>query len=353
MADELPHLNGARPLRVVQWATGNIGTRSLRNIIEHPGMELAGVYVHSDNKVGRDAGEVCGLDPVGIAATNDIEQIVALTPDCVLYMQQWCNFDDICRLLAAGINIVTTRVEFHHPRTLDPGIRARVEDACRRGGSSIYSTGSSPGFITEALPLVLLSLQRRLDSLVIDEFADLGQRDSPDLLFNIMGFGRAPVEFGPERLAHIRAGFASSLGLLADAIAMPLDDFEVTGEVAVASKPVGIAAGVLEAGTVGAQRICVSGMKNGRPLLQIRLNWYCTREIDAPWDLRDTGWRVQVQGDVPLDVGITFPVKLEDIAATTPGYTAHRAVNAVPVVCAAPPGIRTTVDLPQVIARLG
>jgi len=346
-------MSGAPPLRVVQWATGNIGTRSLRNIIEHPGMALAGVFVHSQDKVGRDAGELCGLEPVGIAATHDIAQIIALRPDCVLYMQQWCNVDDICRLLEAGINIVTTRVEFHHPRTLDPTVRARVEAACRRGGASLYSTGSSPGFITEALPLVLLSLQRRLDCLTIDEFADLGQRDSPDLLFNIMGFGQAPVEFGQDRLAHIRAGFAASLGQIADAIAMPLEDFEVTGEVACVSEPVTIAAGVLAAGSVGAQRICVAGMRNGRAVLQIRLNWYCSRQIDAPWDLRDTGWRVQVQGDVPLDVGITFPVKLEDIAATTPGYTAHRAVNAVPMVCAAPPGIRTTVDLPQVIPRLG
>jgi 2,4-diaminopentanoate dehydrogenase len=341
------------PLRVVQWATGNIGARALRALIEHPGMTLVGVYVHSDDKTGKDAGELCGLGPVGISATNDIEEIIALRADCVLYMQQWCNVDDICRLLAAGSNIVTTRVEFHNPRMLDPAVRERIETACSLGGTSIYSTGSSPGFITEAVPLVLTSIQRRLDCLTIDEFADLSSRDSPDLLFNIMGYGKPPAEFGEQRLAHIKAGFTSSLSLVADAISMPLDSFEVTGEVATARNSVSIDAGVIEAGTVGAQRITVAGMRNGRPLLRIRLNWYCTKDIEAQWDLRETGWRVLVEGDTPLDVNITFPVPLDAMAATTPGYTAHRAVNAVPVVCAAPPGIRTTVDLPQVIAALG
>lgn len=345
-------MTGTPPFTVVQWATGNIGTRSLRTLIEHPLMKLVGVYVHSDSKAGRDAGELCGLEPIGITATNDIEKIIALRADCVLYMQQWCNFDDICRLLASGSNIVTTRVEFHCPRMLDAALREQVEAACREGGTSIYSTGSSPGFITEALPLVLTSIQRRLDCLTIDEFADLSSRDSPDLLFNIMGYGQPPADFGEQRLAHVRTGFAYSLQQLADAISMPLDTIDVFGEVAIARNTVRIDAGVIEAGTVGAQRITVSGMRNGRPLLRIRLNWYCTRDVDANWDLSETGWRVLVEGDAPLDVSITFPVSLDAMAATTPGYTAHRAVNAVPVVCAAPPGIRTTVDLPQVIANL-
>jgi hypothetical protein len=342
-----------RPLRVVQWATGNIGTRSLRAVIEHPGLELVGVCVHSNEKAGKDAGELCGLQPVGVIATNSIEAILALHPDCVLYMQQWCNVDDICQLLAAGCNIVTTRVEFHHPRTLDPAVRAQVEAACQRGNSSIYSTGSSPGFITEAVPLVLTSIQRRLDMLTIDEFADLSRRNSPDLLFNIMGYGKPPTAFGEESLAHIKAGFAASLGQLADAISMPLDDFEVSGEVATARHDVTIDAGVIPAGTVAAQRITVAGMRNGRPLLIMRMNWYCSKDIDKDWELGATGWRVQVEGDTPLDVTLRFPMPLEEFAATTPGYTAHRAVNAIAVVCAAAAGIRTTVDLPQVIAELG
>jgi 2,4-diaminopentanoate dehydrogenase len=339
-------------LRVVQWATGNIGTYALRGVIEHPEYELVGLYVHSSSKEGQDAGSLCGVDPVGVAATRDIDSIVGLGADCVLYMPAACDFDEVCRLLESGANIVTTRGEFHRAESLEPAVRAQVEDACKRGGTSIHSTGSSPGFISEAVPLALASIQRRLDLLRIDEFADLSSRDSPDLLFNVMGFGKDPSRFDQRRWAHGAASFGPSLSLVADALSRPLDSVESTGEVAVVPHQVSIAAGTLDAGTVGAQRMTVSGLRGGRPLLQFRANWYCTTELDPPWDLRATGWRIVVDGDAPLDIEITFPIPLDRMAATTPAYTANRAVNAVPFVCAAPPGIRSTLDLPHITPTL-
>ncbi len=340
-------------LRVVQWATGNIGTYALRGVIEHPDLQLVGLYVHSAEKDGCDAGSLCGLGPVGVAATRDIEQIVGLGADCVLYMPAACDFDEVCRLLESGANVVTTRGEFHRPASLDPAVRERVEDACKRGGTSIHSTGSSPGFISEAVPLVLSSIQRRLDGLTIDEFADLSTRDSPELLFNVMGFGKDPSRFDQRRWAHGAAAFGPSLALVADALSLPLDSVESGGEVAVAARPVEIAAGTIEAGTVAAQRMTVSGLRGGRPLLRFRANWYCTTELDPPWEMRATGWRIVVDGDAPLDIAITFPIPPERVAATTPAYTANRAVNAVAAVCKAPPGIRTTLDLPHIVPTFG
>lgn len=339
--------------RVVQWATGNIGTRALRAVVEHPDMELAGVYVHSPGKAGRDAGELCGLGPIGVAATDDPDAIVALGADCVLYMPRALDPGDVCRLLAGGTNVVTTRGEFHHPASMDPALRERVEVACAQGGASIHSTGSSPGFITEAVPVVLTSIQRRLDGLTIDEYADLSRRDSPALLFEIMGFGKPPAAFDERRLSHGRTSFGPSLRLLAEALALPLDDIEAGGEVATAARTVDIAAGRLEAGTVAAQRLTVAGMRDGRPLLRFRASWYCTTDLDPAWEVRPTGWHIDVEGDAPLDVDLRFPVPIERMGDVSPGYTAHRAVNAVPVVCAAAPGIRTSVELPQVIATLG
>jgi hypothetical protein len=339
--------------RVVQWATGNIGTRSLRSVIEHPGLELAGVYVHSADKAGRDAGELCGLDATGVLATTDVDEIVELGADCVLYMPRALDADDVCRVLAAGTNVVTTRGEFHHPPSMKPELRERIEAACAEGGTSIHSTGSSPGFISEALPLVLTSIQRRLDCLTIDEFADLSQRNSPGLLFDVMGFGRPPAAFDERRLSHGRVSFGPSLRLLADALGVPLDDVEASGEVAAATRTVEIAAGTLEAGTVAAQRLTVAGMRDGRALLRFRATWYCTAELEPAFAARPTGWHVTVEGDAPLDVALPFPVPIERMGEMSPGYTAHRAVNAVPVVCGAPPGIRTTVDLPQIVAALG
>lgn len=340
-------------LRVVQWATGNIGTYALRSVIEHPGLDLVGVYVHSDAKAGRDAGELCGIVPVGVAATRSVDEIVALGADCVLYMPAACDVDEVCRLLASGANVVTTRGEFLRPESLEPAVRERIEAACAEGGTSIHSTGSSPGFITEAVPLVLSSLQRRLDGLTIDEYADLSQRDSPQLLFDIMGFGKPADLFDQRRWAHGRDAFGPSLRLVADALGMPLDDVESGGEVATARGPVRIAAGTIEPGTVAAQRMVVSGLRSGAPVLRFRATWYCTADVDPAWDVRDTGWHLSVDGDAPLEIDIRFPVPLERMGAVTPAYTANRAVNAVPVLCAAGPGIRTTVELPHVVAALG
>jgi 4-hydroxy-tetrahydrodipicolinate reductase len=339
--------------RVVQWATGNIGLRSLRAVIEHPGLDLVGVYVYTDRKAGRDAGELCGLGPTGVVTTRDVDEIVALKPDCVLYMADRPDIDVLCRLLESGANVVSTRSEFHRPASIDGDVRARLEAACEGGGSSLYSTGSSPGFITEALPLVLTSIQRRLDRLTIDEFADMSSRNSPEMIFKLMGFGSDPSTFDPRRWSHGAASFGPSLNVLADALRLPLDSVESTGEVAAARHTFEIAAGTVEAGTVAAQRMIVSGLRNGEPLLRFRANWYLSTDIEPAWDLRESGWRVLVEGDAPLDVSITFPVPEESYAAMTPGLTAHRPVNAIPYVCAAEPGIRTTVDLPQIIAHLG
>lgn len=341
-----------RPLRIVQWATGNIGTRSLQGVIEHPALELVGVYVYAPDKVGRDAGDLCGLAPTRVVATQRVDEIVALEPDCVLYMPRSCDFDQVCQLLASGANVVTTRGEFHRPESLDPDIRSKVEAACRSGRASIHSTGSSPGFITEAVPLVLTSIQRRLDRLLIEEYADLSQRNSPDLLFNIMGFGQSPDRFDAARGEYLKASFGPSLELLAEALSMPLESVEASGEVATTTRNVTIAAGSLESGTVGGQRMTVSGMRAGRTVIGFRSVWYCTTDLDPAWDLRATGWHVSVQGDAPLEVDLNFAVPLERMAALSPGYTANRAVNAVPYVSAAAPGITTSLDLPQIVADL-
>lgn len=339
--------------RVVQWATGNIGSRSLRAVIEHPRLELAGVWVSGEGKAGRDAGDLCGLGPTGVIATSDIGAILALEADCVLFMQQGCDVEAISALLEAGTNVVATCGEFHHPPSMDPAVRERVEAACVRGGTSIHSTGVSPGFISEAVPIVLASLQRRLDRLRIEEFADLSSRNSPELLFQLMGFANDPSSFDPGRWAHGAHAFGPSLRLVGEALGMPVDSVESTGEVATARRDVQIAAGTVPAGTVAAQRMTVSARRGGVTLISFSATWYCTTEIDAPWDLRPGGWRVIVDGDCPLDVDIRLAIPLEHMAETTPGYTANRAVNAVPFVCEAPPGLRTSVELPQIVADLG
>jgi 2,4-diaminopentanoate dehydrogenase len=336
--------------RVVQWATGNIGTKALRGVIEHPDLDLVGLFVYSEDKAGRDAGELCGAGRVGVAATRDVGEIVSLGADCVLYMPSATDVDDVCRLLRSGASIVTTRGEFASAETMAREMRDRIVTACHEGSSSIHSTGSSPGFISEAVPIALTSVQRRFDGLTIEEFADLSSRDSPDLLFGIMGFGTTPDAFDDGRWAHGAAAFGPSLRVLAQALSLPLDDVVGTGAVAVAARPLEIAAGRIEAGTVAAQRMVVTGIRHGAPLLRFQATWYCGADLQPAWPVRETGWHLLVEGDAPLDVDIHFPVSDDRYASVSPGYTANRAVNAVEAVCAAPAGIRTSVELPQIIA---
>lgn len=332
------------PLRIVQWATGNIGARSLRHVIDEPRFELVGVVVTDPAKVGVDAGTLSGTDPTGVLATDRLDDVVAAGPDCVLYMPRHPDLDVVCTLLAAGTNIVTTTGIGTHPTSMDAEVRARLEAACVAGASTLFATGSSPGFITEVLPFALATIQRRVDGLVIDEFADLSRRDSPGLLFDVMGFGRPPTT-DPARAEHLGASFGPSLRAFADTVGLSVDTVVARTEFAVASRRLEIAAGAIEAGTVAAQRHVVACVGDGVDRVVFRANWYCSSEIDPAWDLLETGWRVQLAGDAPLSLDVRLDVPAASMAQTTPNYTANGAVNAVEAVCAAPPGIASAAEI--------
>ncbi len=292
---------------------------------------------------------LCGEGQVGTEATTDRTAILALGADCVLYMPRAADVDDVVALLERGTNIVTTCGEFSdRGRPLGEERRARVSSACTRGNSSLYTTGSSPGFITDALPYALLSLQRHVDTIEIDEYANLSRRDSPHLLFEIMGFGRPLETYDSRRAGYLRDAFEPSLGALAAAAGRPVDEWSCTGEVAAAVRTTRLAAGELPAGSIAAQRTTIIGRSEGADIVRFSPTWYCTAEVDRAWELRPTGWRVRIRGDAPLDVELAFPIPVEDLGELTPAYTANRPVNAIPYVCAAAPGILSTVDLPPI-----
>ncbi|WP_395336698.1 dihydrodipicolinate reductase [Novosphingobium sp. BL-8H] len=339
-------------LRIVQWATGTVGSAAMRAVLTHPDMELVGVKVYSPGKEGMDAGELCGMEPTGITAVRDRESILALKPDCVLYMPEHTDYNDVCALLENGINISSTRAEFFHPGSMDPAIRARIEAACTKGGATLHSSGSSPGFITEALPLVLLSLARRLDLLTIDEFANCIDGCSEEMLINIMGFGETPQAFAQRPFYERDEVFNHSLRALAQALGIVIDRFEVTSEVALARRPVKLHKSTIPAGSVAGQRMTTTGYCDDRPVMRFRCNWFVTEDLEPGWDLRSDGWRVMVEGDTPLDISIGFPIPQAERQATLPNLTAHRPVNAIPAICAARPGILTTAELPTILPRL-
>src|SRR5262252_2330254 len=149
-------------LRVVQWTTGNVGKQSAIAIARNPGLELVGCYAWSRDKVGRDVGKLCGLDPLGVIATDDVDALLALRPDCVVYTPMWPSIDQLVQILEAGVNVVTTAA-FINGRRLGPE-RQRLVEACERGGSSLFGTGISPGW-AELLSIVLAGLSDRIDKI--------------------------------------------------------------------------------------------------------------------------------------------------------------------------------------------
>lgn len=340
-------------LRVVQWATGTVGAFALRAVIEHPDLDLVGVRVFSSAKDGLDAGDLCQLPATGIKATRNMDAIVALRPDCVLYMPDRTDIDDVCRLLESGVNIVTTRPEFFNPDLMDVSLRERVETSCLSGGASIHATGSSPGFITETLPIAFASLVRRLDFLSIEEFANCREGCSEEMLTDLMGFGETPEQFA-QRHSPEHVVFEHSLSTLAVAFGLMIEGFETTIEPAFCRTPTRLHKSAIAAGTVGGMRVAITGMRGGKPIMRFRSNWFVTTDIDPEWEFFGSdGWRVVIEGDTPFDITVRLPMPIEDKLRASGRYTAHRPVNAIPYVVAAAPGIVTSNELPQVIVRLG
>jgi hypothetical protein len=334
-----------RRYRVVQWATGHTGMHALRNIIEHPQFDLVGVYVYSDAKVGKDAGELCGLEPIGILATRDIDEIIATKPDCVMYMplMDHHSIDDMCRILESGSNIVTSATYFHHSRSLDPDVRQRLEAACERGQTSLYDAGGAPGFIGEVFPLAATMMERRLDLYSVVQYANVSKRKSPEMIAQWFGGDPDKVDL-TLATGHMLPTDGASLRQLADGLSAPLDDMTTSASVAVATKTFKIGEQTIKAGTVGAWQMKVTGIRGGKPFLEFSRTMYVTKDLDPDWKVGDTGWRVTIEGDAPMYIDIAFPSP-EIYHPISAGYNAHVPVNSITAVCDARPGLLTTAEL--------
>jgi hypothetical protein len=344
-------------LRVVQWATGAVGRHAIRAVTAHPNLELAGAYVYSPDKAGRDAGELAGIDRLGVTATSDRDEILAVGADCALYMAQGemnpaGALDDICALLAAGTNVISTAVTaLIYPASMGQETVDRLASACRAGGTSFHGTGIEPGWAAEVLPLTMSALFERVDSLLVQEILDYTSYASRDMLVDIMGFGLppdAPVPLSIPELAG--SAFRAPLMLVADGLGAVIDHFTYDRQVAVAAAPFDIAACHIAAGTVSAQRFSATAVVAGRPALTVE---HVTRVGDgeAPDWPTGRGWKVTVEGSPSMVLDARIAVHGEDENDQGCLGTAMHAVHAIGPVCAAEPGIRTFLDLPLLRGR--
>ena len=342
------------PYRVVQWTTGNVGERSVRAVIANPDLVLVGCYAWSPDKVGMDAGELAGIDPVGVAATDDIEALLSLRPDCVIYNPKWPDVDHLVRILESGVNVVTTAA-FITGHALGDG-RKRVADACVHGKSTIFGSGMNPGF-ANLLGLVSAGICDRIDSITVTESVDSTGYDSADTERSV-GYGR-PID-DPELPALVERGtavFGDAVRLMADALGLELDDVTCEAEFAQTTEHLDLGSWSIDAGCVAGVAASWKGHRNGRAVVNLRVRWRKGQYLEPDWKV-EHGYIVDIKGQpcvrtkVEILPGPDFVAKsFADYMALGMIITAMPAINAIPAVCAASPGIVTYTDLPLVTGR--
>lgn len=346
----------ARRYRVIQWATGLVGQEAIKGVVAHPELELVGCWVHSDSKVGRDAGELAGIDPIGVAATNDVDAICALDADCVVYAPLLADEGEVVKLLESAKNVVTPVGWVYpapdHPRTKE------IDAACRRGGVTLHGTGIHPGGITERFPLTLSALCRDIRHVRMEEFSDIRNYPADLVVREVMLFGKPPeVAAQSPMLQVLSNGFLQSLHMVAVALGFRLDEHTLTRhEMAVATRPIDSPVGVIEPGTVAAQRFSWEGTVAGRTVITVRVNWLMDDgHLDPPWTFGDGGQRFEVAFDADPPLAVTFhglhPPAIGHDAWLGLVAPAMHCVNAIPYVVAAEPGIKTYLDLPLIAGR--
>ncbi len=346
------------PYRVVQWATGAVGRESLRGILDHPELQLAGVKVYSDDKHGVDAGDLVDRQPVGIAATTDIAEVLAGGVDCVLYTPRTPSVDDVCRILSSGANVVTTAFAFH-PASTEPADRERLLDACRTGGSSLHGTGLNPGNLGAVLPLAMAGMCRSIERVTVQERADWSMYDSVDITFGQMMFGADPADVTPDApsLRYTSDLFQQQVWLLGEALGAGLDEVSTELDVVPASEDREIFGRILKAGTVAGQRWRWTGRRAGQAIIQVETLWVVGERQPKHWPTPQHGWTITIEGTPSVQAHVVTlasfvrDVPISDHVQSASVATAMQAVNAVPAVCAAAPGFVTMADIPFVWNR--
>ncbi|HEY0960016.1 MAG TPA: hypothetical protein VGE05_12200 [Novosphingobium sp.] len=336
--------------RVVQWTTGQVGSVAIRHFITNPAFDLVGVYVTDPAKVGRDAGELAGIAPVGVLATDDAEAILALDADCVHFSPLLPDLDMVCRLLASGKSVVTPLGPWYPTESCRDDF-VRIEEACSAGGSAFHGAGIHPGFAGDVLPLLTTRLVDRIDRIHVHEVND--HLTNPSTYIPLMGFGRDPADLlaNPTRPPEVAEMFAQSMAFLAEGLGRRLDKVETKLEVATATRDIPYPGGMVEQGTVAGQHYEWTGWSDGRPFITYHWYWIMGPDhIEPRWDCGDSGYRILIEGEPPLELflGAPKPATAERPYVGIP-WTAMAGVSAIPAVCKAAPGVVTHFDLGVVL----
>lgn len=351
------------PIRVVHIATGNVGRIALSQLISDPRFELTGLVVSNQEKVGRDAGELAGLDVVtGVPAAGDLAAVLVSGADCAVYCalaetRFFEAIEDVKRLLDAGMNVVATApVPLQYPWGLLPQeMIDAYETICRERGVSLFVTGVDPGWAGDLLPFAVASTCQYVERVRCSEIADYATYDGAPVVLDVMGFGRPPGDvpmlFRPGMLT---AAWGATIRQLATGFGIELDDITEWFEREPAPEAFDVAAGHIPKGGVAAVRFQVTGVSGGKPVLVVDHTTRLRPDLRPDWPRpaqAGGSYRVEITGEPSYVVDVCPASSRGDHNYAAIASGAGRVVNAIPDVVAAEPGIRTTLDLPFCTAK--
>ncbi|MGV9408266.1 NAD(P)H-dependent amine dehydrogenase family protein [Nocardia sp. NPDC003693] len=346
------------PIRVFQVATGNLGTEMIGRVRKHPDLELVGLHCYSPDKIGRDAGEIVGLDPIGVIATGTVEEIIAARPDVLTFHGVFPDEGLYEKVLEAGIDVVTTAdwiTGFHrdrnHPHPSGRKVSEILQSACERGGSTFYGTGMNPG-LCQILGIVHTADVAEIENITVTESVDVSCHHSVDT-WKAVGYGR-PIDDPsiPDSLYKYTAVFSDAVYLMADAFGLELDEVTFDYELGACTEDVDLGWYFMPKGSLGASYIKYRGMVDGIPRVETHLEWQMTPRTDPAWKIQGC-YITEVTGDPSIySKHMIFPrkgfdlSKPENFASIGMSVTGLPVLNSLRAVVAAPPGIITSADLP-------
>src|ERR1700739_963751 len=353
-------------IRVAHVGTGNVGRLALTELITNPQFELIGLCVSSPEKVGKDAGELCGvgLDAAtvtGVAAVGDLDAVLATKPECVVYCAMGDTrlpdaMADVMRILAAGINVVGSSPGLlQYPWGVMPDkYLARVEDAARPGSSSIFISGFAPGFANDLIPFALAGTCQRIEQVRCMEIHDYGSYDGVEVM-HYMGVA-GPMDEIPMLLQPgiLSIAWGTAIRQLAAGLGIEVDEITESYQREPAPEDFDIAVGRVAKGTLAALQFEIRGMVDGHPAIVIEHITRLPPDLRPDWPQPASGggsYRVEIVGEPSYAMDIV-PTSLKgDHNHAAIAGAAGRIVNAIAAVVAAPPGIRTTLDLPLITGK--
>lgn len=348
--------------KVILWGTGFVGKMVIRELLGNPEYDLVGVIAHSPGEIGRDVGELVGLAPVGLISSGDPDATLATQADAVAYFGPTAEFaqdniQNICKALRAGKDVVSTAMTpwvYHKARHTPPELVKPVDDVCHEVGKTCFTTGIDPGFMNDIVPLTLMGVCGRVDSVRIQEILDYATYTGSTAG---MGLGAPMDQEGVLEIPDILIfAWGPTIYMIADAVGAELEKVDITYEKWATPSPIRFVKGVVEPGQCAAVHFEIRGWVKGRPAIVIEHVNRITNAAAPHWPRtkleENDAYRVIIEGSPNITMETIFRGEKDgDAVAGGCLATGMRAIHAIPAVCAAKPGMVSALDLPLAPGR--